>query len=77
MVCREKQGHYATGFKPTRMISLLCNVKRKEIVFLPQRPMVGSLLLELSVSMTIIPVLWYHCNLRPAGLRIRYMLPVS
>lgn len=45
--------------------------------FLPQRPMVGSLLLELSVSMTIIPVLWYHCNLRPAGLRIRYMLPVS
>lgn len=30
MVCREKQGHYATGFKPTRMISLLCNVKKKE-----------------------------------------------
>lgn len=37
----------------------------------------GSLLLEMSVSITIMPVLWYHWSLSPAGLRIRYMLPVS
>lgn len=43
----------------------------------PQRPAVGSLLLEPSVSTTIIPVLWNHCSWRPAGLLTRYMLPVS